>query len=321
MPRLDERLMASMPASRKHMSVVCASLLLAGGSVIAPSIDVTSKYLSSVYPILCVVWVRYCGHAILALAFSLLSGVGIAQLRPSPVHLTRGLVQFISTVLFVLALTRLSINTALVIVFLAPLLVVMFRWAMQSEGADTIAVGIAVAGAMGAVVAYLPSIEQVDLVGLACALGAAVSLAMYFVLTGHVAQDSKPLVSSLYTALPASLLGLPFLSLTPFHPRAGDAPMFVWLGLGSVISHWLICLAMRSEFSSTISPIAYVEIPAGAVYAFTLFRQAPTWSEIVGGGIVLASGTALSVRLARRGGAVLVASESPLVTSQAAKPK
>ncbi|WFU49123.1 DMT family transporter [Sinorhizobium terangae] len=279
--------------------VATAVALMVAGSALAPLIDAAGKKMVASYAVFQIVWIRYAVHAFTTGTLTAVGRQGVEALKPTKVQLLRGAAQFGSTLFFMAALRTLSLTSALVIVFLAPLIVVIVRSALGLAGADRRSVLIAALGALGVLFAYAPQLTSFQPIGGLCAIVAAILLALYFLVTGHVAATSGSIVNSFHTAWPGAVLGAPFALISFANPTAPDWLILIGMGLTSALSHFLVSAAMRTPFSSSIAPAAYVEVPAGAFYAALLFGHYPTPSEIIGGVMVVVAGMCIALHLGR----------------------
>ena len=278
--------------------MTAASVLMALSSALAPMIDALNKGLVEGYAVVFIVWMRFMGHTVLAGLAVVLWHRSLRPLRPNKLQFLRGTAQFVSSIALVWSLRYLSLATAVILVFSAPLLVVLLRRICGRPGADFVNLLLAAAGFAGVLLIYLPTSAAHPL-GVALAVAAALSLSLCFLLTGVTAARSDSLVNSFHVAFPSFLLGLPLLGYGFKVPTTADLGPLLALGCLSALCHVLISAAMRSRVSSTVTPIAYLEIPFAMLYGALIFAQSPTPAEIVSGCSIVLAGLAIACRLHR----------------------
>jgi inner membrane transporter RhtA len=187
------------------------------------------------------------------------------------------------TLLFMLAVARLPLGTASALEFLGPLGVAVFRgrrvlWPL-------------LAGA-GVLLLTSPWHGDVDLLGVAFALGAAACWAAYILLTQHVGDEvsgirglaiSMPVAGVAATLVAApSTIGL----LTPEILLAG---LFLAVLL-PVVPFVLELLALRRLTTAAFGTLMSLEPAIAVVVGFVLLHQAPGWAALAGIALVVTAG-------------------------------
>ncbi|WP_156757686.1 EamA family transporter [Actinokineospora pegani] len=250
-----------------------------------------------------------------ALAAALLAPV-IAVLRPWALRFGRGDLWLLLgygllgvagvQLFFFVAVARVPVGVAMVLVNLAPALVAL--WVRVVRGTrlrGRVWLGIALALAGLALVAELGQGARLDLLGVAAGLVAAVCAAGFFLLGEHGASRHDPLglttaalalgavvvlaISPPWT-LPADLLGAP----TPL-----GVP--VWLLLvvlavvGTVLPYVACLVSLRDIPSAAASVLALVEPLVAAVLAWLLLGQALGPAQLAGAVILLVGAVLVQV--------------------------
>ncbi|WP_449277552.1 EamA family transporter [Leucobacter sp. GX24907] len=214
-------------------------------------------------------------------------------------------------VLYMYASARLPVAIALLIQFLAPVLILFAVWGrtrIRPAWLALIGAGLAVAGL---VLVLGPSSDTaLDPLGLVWAGLAAVSLAVYFLLGANTPGDLPPialigsglLVSAVVLAILGTLGLVPmrfvFSDAIPFF--GAEAPWWVPLGLvvvlGTVFGYVLGLQAAIKLGSRLASFLGMFEILVVVLLAALLLGEVPTLVQL-GGAIVLVAGV-IAVRLA-----------------------
>jgi drug/metabolite transporter (DMT)-like permease len=212
------------------------------------------------------------------------------------------------------AVANLSVGVALLLEYLAPVLVVGWVWATTRRRPATLTLlGAALALAGTIVVLDVVSGAHINIVGVAWALSAAVCAACYFVMSGRASVDGDGLHSLTLAAgglvvgaAAVALLGvsrvLPMTFTTNDTIVAGHTTSFlvpvVVLGVVSTAVAYALGISgvtrLRPSYASLVG---LVEVLAAVVWAWLLLGEAITATQAVGGAVVL-----LGVALAGRGG-------------------
>ncbi|MFC7450573.1 EamA family transporter [Rhodococcus daqingensis] len=213
---------------------------------------------------------------------------------------------------FFLSLQYLSVGVALMIQFLAPLLVLAWAWARRGErpGAVTLlGTALALAGAVG-VLDLFGSVD-ISLVGVAWASMSTVCLACFFVISDRTSETFSPLIlTATGMAVGAAvigcigLLGVLPLAVTGAAATLGsvDLPWFVplvLLVLVSTVVAYLSGSAAVARIGPTLTSLVLLtEVLFAVVASWILLGESMTPIQIVGGAGVLGG-----IAIARVGGA------------------
>ncbi len=203
---------------------------------------------------------------------------------------------------FFIALSHLSVAVALLIEYSGILLVIAWGWirhANRPRPLTAVAVLTAVAGLI--LVLDLAGPQRVNVVGVLWALGAAVGLAAYFIVTAESERVASPLVLAWGgLAVGATVLAAAgFIGVLPF--RAGAASVTLlgrqvsWilpvLGLSivaAVVSYLSGIVAVRLLGSKLASFLGLTEVLAAVLFAWLLLGQHLDTTQLVGAALVVA---------------------------------
>jgi drug/metabolite transporter (DMT)-like permease len=217
-------------------------------------------------------------------------------------------------VVFTMSLSRLSVGVALLLEYLAPVLVVLWvRFVQRTTVSGLVWVGIVGTllglGLVGRVwTGFAP-----DGVGFVLGLFAAASMAARFVLAERGLRRHDPLVLAAWgTTVSAGALLLTGL-VEPFPmgllAREVDlngtgVPMTVlvlWVGLVGTAGGVLLGVAAQRLLAPTsASLVLTLEVVAGAGLAYVVLGETPTSVQVVGGVVMLAGVAVAQVAIARR---------------------
>ncbi|WP_165922299.1 EamA family transporter [Pseudonocardia endophytica] len=205
---------------------------------------------------------------------------------------------------FFYALQHLDVGVALLLEFLAPVLLVGWTWFRTRRPPRTVTVlgcAVAIVGLMFVVDVF--GAGRVDLVGVLWGLAAAVCVCVYFSLpAGSDGDGGVPpmLLISGGTIVAAVLLtATGLLGLTPLHVGARTAV------LGGVSMHWLLVAAQMVVIATVVAYLTGVigirrletrvasfvglsEVLFGVLAAWLLVDQIPTLAQLFGGLLILA---------------------------------
>jgi len=208
----------------------------------------------------------------------------------------------VTQVLYFAAIQRIPVATALLIEFLAPLLLVGFGWAVSRRTPAPVVLAGSVLAVGGLVLVIGPgAIRAVDPVGLAAAFGAAIGCAVYFVIAARPNQGLPPVAlagAGLLLAAPVlALIGAT--GLLPFTATFGDVPLFGtsaawWVPLlvvavvGTALAYASGITASGILGSRLASFIALLEVVSASLFAWLLLDERLSPLQLFGGLLILA---------------------------------
>lgn len=216
---------------------------------------------------------------------------------------------------YMYAVARIPVGVALLIEYLAPVLLVGWAWLRHGRRpttATTVGTFLAIGGLL--LVLDLSGTTSLDPVGLAWALAAAVGLSVYFIASADTSSPLPPLTLTagsmvVAAALLAAAGGLGLLPLTatddPVALLGATVPAVVavlLLGLVCGATAYATGIAAARRLGPTVASFAgLTEVLFAVLFAWLLLGQGLTPIQVLGGVGVLA-GVAL-VRAGERGGA------------------
>lgn len=200
------------------------------------------------------------------------------------------------------ALSRIPVSTALLVEYLAPLLLVLWAW-VSTRRAPRPAVLLGSVLAIGGLVLVIGpgAVQAVDPAGLALAFAAAVGCAIYFAVGARPADGLPPVaLAGAGLILGGALLGLiGATGLLPFTATFDDVPL-----LGTPVPWW-VPLAVVALFGTAIayatgifganrlgsrlaSFIGLLEVVFASIFAWLLLGENLTLTQLAGGVLILA---------------------------------
>lgn len=275
-----------------HQPLLGALLILASGLLLAIN-DGLSKYLTQLYPVILIVWVRYLAQTVLMVAlFTPRMGRRVfVTLRPWP-QLFRGMSLVAVSILFISGLRYIPLAEATAVIFLAPLMVTLAS-ALLGERVSRSQWIAVVFSLMGVLLIVRPGSSLFTL-AILLPFGAALSLSIYQLLTRRLAGTDHPVTSNFL----ASLVGTTVLSvLVLFNwrtPTMPDAGLMVGLGCVTTLGHLLLTNAYRFASAATLAPFTYGQIVFAGIVGFIAFDQAPDIGAMLGIGMIIVSGLGIA---------------------------
>ncbi|SEQ93206.1 Threonine/homoserine efflux transporter RhtA [Lentzea xinjiangensis] len=208
----------------------------------------------------------------------------------------------VTQVLYFAAIQRIPVATALLIEFLAPLLLVGFGWAVSRRAPAPVVLVGSVLAVGGLVLVIGPgAIQAVDPAGLAAAFGAAIGCAVYFVIAARPNEGLPPVAlagAGLLLAAPVlALIGVT--GLLPFTATFDDltllgtttawwVPLLVVAVLGTALAYAAGITASGILGSRLASFIALLEVVSASLFAWLLLGEELTPLQLLGGLLILA---------------------------------
>ncbi|MBU2668909.1 DMT family transporter [Actinoplanes bogorensis] len=199
------------------------------------------------------------------------------------------------------AISRIPVSTALLIEYLAPLLLVLWAWATTRRlPRFTVLLG-SVLAIGGLVLVIGPgALQAVDPIGLVLAFAAAIGCAVYFVVAARPA-DGLPPVALAGSGLLLGGLALGLIGLTgaiPFETAGGSVPMLGttapwWVPLGVVaIAGTAIAystgIAGSSRLGSRLASfLGLLEVVFASIFAWLVLGESLTVLQMLGGLLIL----------------------------------
>lgn len=195
------------------------------------------------------------------------------------------------------AVGRLSVGVALLLEYMAPVLIVLVLWAHTRRVPRVLTIAGTVASLAGLVLVLdLTGPQRVDPIGVLWGLGAAVGLAVYFFVTAKANESLPPLVLAtgglLVGAVLMFLLGatrlLPFTAtFGPVGFAGFETPWWVALAglviLATVLAYVSGIMAARALGSKVASFISLTEVLFAVLWAWLLLGQLPAPIQLLGG--------------------------------------
>lgn len=198
------------------------------------------------------------------------------------------------------AVERIPVSTAILVEYVAPVLLVLLAWATTRRMPRALVLGGSVVAMVGLSLVVSPAGGAFDVLGLAFAAIAAVGCAVYYLVAGRPSEGLPPVVLAsaglLLGGLALGVVGLT--GLVPFTVAFGDVdvagaalpwwiPLIV-LGVLSTGFAYAASIAGSELLGSQLASFAgLLEVVAAALYSWLLLGEALTPAQALGGLLIL----------------------------------
>lgn len=216
---------------------------------------------------------------------------------------------------YFLAVNHLSVGVALLLEYLAPVLIVGWVWARYGRRPSRLTVAGLVAAVIGLVLVLdVTSGTQVDVVGVMWGLLAALGLVVFFLLSSHDAHDALPPITFAGIGLVIGALALWLTAATGVLAMtvsgrdvdlAGwSAPWWVAIGelalVAAALAYVTGIVAARVLGPTVASFVGLSEVLFAVVFAWVLVGEAMSPVQLLGGAAILAGVVAVRLGEERR---------------------
>jgi drug/metabolite transporter (DMT)-like permease len=278
-----------------------AIALMCGAMVGFTGLDTSAKWLSASLPITQIIWTRYVGASLVALAGSraLSRPVTLRSKRPW-LQLVRSTLLFGSTSANLLAVHQLQLSETATISFLTPIFVALLAGPLLGEKVSTERMIVIAVGFLGVVIATRPGtaafqpIVVVAIAGVVCNSG-------YVLATRKLAGADAPQTTLAWTQIAGIVCLTPLLPWVWRQPgSAGAWLLMAGLGVFGAAGHGLLIVAHRFAPAPILTPFTYTQLIWMIISGVVVFGDWPAPATLIGAALVVACGAYLAVK-ERRG--------------------
>jgi S-adenosylmethionine uptake transporter len=267
-------------------------MVATGATMLFTTMDAVVKGLPSDLPTMQVVAMRFLFGIPLVLAAVWRTGSGWPSLSSWKANAPRGVLNVASTVLFFTALRRLPFAEALSLSYLAPLILAVLASVLLGERLRAGVLGAILLGLLGVGVIVWQSLARQeafggDLVGIAAAMGSAVTYAVNNVMLRSQAKRDSPTSIVLIQHIVPTLLALPVAVATWHAPPAVAWPIFLLLAVFGVGGHFLLTWAFGRAPAGVLAVVDYLALPYAALLGFVFFGEVPPLSLWAGAALIV----------------------------------
>ncbi len=277
-------------------SRVRGCLLLIAGVFCFALLDTIAKVLVVDYAVGQLVWIRYLGALVIALAVALPKyGLAIFRTRHPYLQGLRGLLLVASTLANFIALSFLPLATNAAILYTAPLFICALSVPLLGEKVGWRRWSAILVGFLGAMIVVRPGFAGFHWAA-SLSLTATLCIAFYSLATRQVAAKDNSHTSLVYVSLVGALAATPIAFLEWRTPEGLDILLFGLLGVFGSVGHFLLIVAHSLAPASTLAPFTYAQIIAVALLGYLVFDHIPDAWVWLGAATICASGLYLGYR-------------------------
>jgi drug/metabolite transporter (DMT)-like permease len=206
--------------------------------------------------------------------------------------------------LYFLGIQKLAVGVALLIEFTAPIMVALwFRFVLREPVRDRVFLALMLALVGLALVAQVWQGFSLDVVGVVASIGAAVALALYYVVGEKLVRDRDPVsltmwgfaFAAAFWAVVQPWWSFPWETLdvtaTPFGADGPAIPgwaLISWMVvMGTVVPFALVLQSLRHLRATQASVVGMTEPLIATLLAFVLLGEVLTPVQLLGGAVVL----------------------------------
>lgn len=271
--------------------------LMVAAMLMVPVMDAIGKHLAQFMTPSQITWSRFFFQAVLLLPVMLVGGRRLPR-TGLWLHAARGFLTAAATLCFFAAVAVMPLADALAIFFVEPLLLTLLSAVFLGEKVGWRRLSAVAAGLAGALVVIRPSFAVFGVHAL-LPLGAALSFALYLLLTRRLArhedaavlQFSAGVTACLFMSgalLAGALLEVP--ALAPSWPTPGEWLLMLLLGMIATLGHMLVVVAFRLAPAGVLAPFQYLEIISATILGLAFFGDFPDATTWLGIALIVGSG-------------------------------
>lgn len=265
--------------------------------LLLPGIDAIAKYLSGSVSAGQVTWTRFVLQSLFLLPLCLRLPGALLQ-PPLGLHLVRGALLALTTVLFFYSLKSLPMADAIAIFFVEPLLLTILSAVFLGEAIGWRRISAVLVGLIGALIVIRPAFASIGFTAL-LPLMAAACFAVYMLLTRKLVAYTEPMRMQFYAGvtgaavmsvalLVGNTLGVEAIAvLNPTLPQWG---MLLALSIIATVGHLMITHALKHTPAALLAPFQYVEIVGATILGFLVFNDLPDTTTCFGIAIIVGTG-------------------------------
>ena len=274
-------------------------LLMITALMCLTAMDSVIKHLSGSYHELQLVWIRYAGQTVIAVAFVAWRSPGAFKTRNPGLQVLRSLFLFFATLSFFIGLANIDLAAATAILQSSPILVAVAAYFFLGESLGWRKLAGVMGGLMGVFIIIRPGTDVFDPYALFPAL-AAVGFTGYTVVTRLLSNREDIWTSFVYTA---ALGGVVASIVVPFFwtpPGLADAGLMILVAMLGAAGQFMIIRSLFLAEASIVTPFGYVSVLFAAIVGMIVFNEYPDHWTYVGAAVIVLSGLYIWHRESRR---------------------
>lgn len=207
-------------------------------------------------------------------------------------HLLRGLFCLGTCMCGIMALKELQLANFYAIVFLSPMVCVLFGRIFFKDFVDTKKMMAVILGFLGILIVVQPGSMSFSF-GALMALGLVICLASSLMIVRKIGKEEPKLLFSLVVSAVTLVGTLIFALSTEGITLPSLADLIVFAGVGTLVSIASTGISTGFQISpstATVAPFHYVQIVGGIILGYLLWDDLPTLTTLGGAAVVISSG-------------------------------
>jgi drug/metabolite transporter (DMT)-like permease len=289
------------PAQQQRQHLIGIALMC-GALACFACLDTMAKFLNHYMDTLQVVWARYTGALVVALAISnpFTRPALMRSSRPG-LQVARSVLLLGSTLLNFFALRWLQLDQAMAIIFSTPFFVAILSGPILGEWVGWRRWTAICVGFVGVLLVVRPGLGGIHPAAL-FSLAAALFYAAYSVTTRILSRTDSNETTLFYSNLVGAAAMLP---LMPFVWTTPGDPLVIGVmcvtGVFGTVGHYLLIMAHRLAPPALLAPFIYTQIVWVIMLGYLVFADVPNHWTLAGAAIVVGSGLYILYREQVRG--------------------
>ena len=205
-------------------------------------------------------------------------------------HFLRTFFNFTAFVSFYIAVTRMPLADATAIVLSAPLIMTALSGPLLGEAADLPRKTILLTGFVGVLIVIEPSAENIDWLGVGCALVGAFMFAMLALQTRKMSASESSELMVFFAALVFLVITSGMLLFRWDTPDLNSLLLMLGLGVITLFAQYFIVSAYQFAAVYVIAPFEYVAILWALCLGWFVFGEIPTLTVLSGAALIVFCG-------------------------------
>jgi S-adenosylmethionine uptake transporter len=205
-------------------------------------------------------------------------------------HFLRTFFNFTAFVSFYIAVTRMPLADATAIVLSAPLIMTALSGPLLGEAADLPRKVILFTGFVGVLIVIEPSAENVDWIGVGCALVGSFMFAMLALQTRKMSASESSELMVFFAALVFLVITGGMLLFRWDTPDLVSLLLMLGLGVVTLFAQYFIVSAYQYAAVHVIAPFEYITILWALCLGWLVFGEIPTLTVLSGAALIVFCG-------------------------------
>jgi S-adenosylmethionine uptake transporter len=286
-----------------HARPAVPFMVATGAIMVFTTMDAVVKSLPHALPTIEVVAMRFLFGIPLVLLVMWHGRSGWPSRASWKANTPRGLLNVASTLLFFTALRYLPFAEALSLSYLAPLILAVLATLMLGERLRGSVVAAVLLGLVGVGVIARDALRSqgglsTDLVGIAAAMGSAVTYATNNALLRRQARHEHPAAIVFTQHVIPALAALPFAAVQWQPPAPAHWATFGVLAVLGVSGHFLLTWAYGRAQAGVLAVVDYLALPYAALLGWVFFGEVPAPAMWLGAALIVAASVLVTRRRA-----------------------